>query len=180
MRILCGPLVLAALLAPIHASTLLQLTLDDMIGKSTMIVRGKVQQQTYADFQGNMIWTDYTLQVSETLKGAPGRQLDLVVPGGNSKGIQQTYWGTPSFSMNQDYVMFLWTRKSGLTQVIGLSQGLFAVVPDSAGNSMVVRAASSEHMLNVSSQPVTDSDIQMNLSDLRSRIQLVLSGKSGQ
>ena len=179
MRILCGPLVLAALLAPIHASTLLQLSLDDMIGKSTMIVRGKVQQQTHSDFQGHMIWTHYTFQVSETLKGSAVRQLDIVVPGGNSKGIQQTYSGVPTFSNSQDYVMFLWTSKSGLTQVIGLSQGLFAVVPDSAGNSMVIRAASSEHMLNVAGQPVSDSDIQMTLTDLRNRIQLVLSGKAG-
>jgi hypothetical protein len=171
--------VLAALLAPIHASTLLQLSLDDMIGKSTMIVRGKVQQQTHSDFQGHMIWTHYTFQVSETLKGSAVRQLDIVVPGGNSKGIQQTYSGVPTFSNSQDYVMFLWTSKSGLTQVIGLSQGLFAVVPDSAGNSMVIRAASSEHMLNVAGQPVSDSDIQMTLTDLRNRIQLVLSGKAG-
>src|SRR5260370_16045551 len=177
MRILSGPLVLAALLAPIQGSTLLQLTLDDMIGKSTMIVRGKVQQQTYADFQGHMIWTHYTLQVSETFKGSPVRQLDIVVPGGNSKGIQQTYSGTPTFSINQDYVMFLWTSKSGLTQVIGLSQGLFAVVPDSAGNSMVIRAAASEHILDNFGQHVTDSDIQMKLSDLRNRVQLGLSGK---
>src|SRR5258708_8680703 len=148
MRILCGTLVLAALLAPIQASTLLQLTLADMIGKSTMIVRGKVQQQTYADFQGHMIWTHYTLQVSETFKGSPVRQLDIVVPGGNSKGIQQTYSGTPTFSMNQDYVMFLWTSKSGLTQVIGLSQGLFAIVPDSAGNSRVILSSSSARLLN--------------------------------
>ena len=180
MRILCGPLVLAALLAPIQASTLLQLSLDDMIGKSTMIVRGKVQQQTYAGFQGHMIWTHYTVQVSETLKGSPVRQLDVVVPGGNSKGIQQTYSGAPTFSIDQGYVMFLWTSKSGLTQVIGLSQGLFAVVPDSAGNSMVIRAAASERMLNISGQPVSDSDIQMNLTDLRNRIQRVLSGKAGQ
>src|SRR5260370_12396526 len=114
MRILCGPLVLAALLAPIHASTLLQLTLDDMIGKSTMIVRGKVQQQTYADFQGHMIWTHYTLEVSETFKGSPVRQLDIVVPGGNSKGIQQTYSGTPPFSINQHFVIFLCTTNPSL------------------------------------------------------------------
>jgi hypothetical protein len=171
--------VLAALLASSDASTLQQLTLDDMIAKSTIIVRGKVQQQTNAGFQGQMIWTHYSLQVSETLKGSSVRQLDLVVPGGNSKGIQQTYSGAPTFSINQDYVMFLWTSKSGLTQVIGLSQGLFAVVPNAAGNLMVIRAAASEHMVNVSGQPVTDSDIQIPLSDLRTRIQLVLSGKGG-
>jgi hypothetical protein len=179
MRILPGTLLLAALLAPMHGSTLQQLTLDEMIGKSTMIVRGKVQQQTYAAFQGQMIWTHYKVQVSETLKGSQVGQLDIVVPGGNSKGIQQTYSGAPTFSISQDYVMFLWTSKSGLTQVIGLSQGLFAVVPNSASSSMVIRAASSEHMLNVLGQPVSDSDIQMPLGDLRSRIQLVLSGKAG-
>jgi hypothetical protein len=179
MRILSGPLLLAALLVPAHGSTLQQLTLDDMIGKSTMIVRGKVQQQTYAGFHGQMIWTHYKVQVSEALKGSQVGQLDIVVPGGNSKGIQQTYSGAPTLSINQDYVMFLWTSKSGLTQVIGLSQGLFAVVPDSAGNSMVIRAASSERMVNFSGQPVTDSDIQMSVGDLRNRIQVVMSGKGG-
>jgi len=103
--------------------------------------------------------------------------LDVVVPGGISNGTQQTYSGAPAFSANQDYVMFLWTSKSGLTQVIGLSQGLFSVIPNSGGNAMVIRAASSEHIVNVSGQPVTDSDIQMPLTDLRGRIQLVLSGK---
>jgi len=135
--------VLAALLASIHASTLQQLTLDDMIAKSTMIVRGRVQQTTSAGFQGHMIWTHYTVQVTETLKGSPVHQLDVVVPGGSSAGIQQTYSGAPTFSANQDYVMFLWTSKSGLTQVIGLSQGLLSVVPNSAGNAIVIRAASS-------------------------------------
>ncbi len=169
--------MLAAVLAPIHASTLQQLTLDDMIAKSTMIIRGKAQQATSAGFRGHMIWTHYTVQVSETLKGSAQPQLDVVVPGGNSRGIQQTYSGAPAFSANQDYVMFLWTSKSGLTQVIGLSQGLFAVVPNPAGNSVVIRAASSEHMVNIVGQPVSDSDIQMSLTDLRTRIQLVLSGK---
>jgi hypothetical protein len=177
MRFMWRWMALAALLAPIHASTLQQLTLDDMIAKSTIIIRGKAQQATSAGFQGHMIWTHYAVQVSETLKGSAPQQLDVVVPGGNSRGIQQTYSGAPAFSATQDYVMFLWTSKSGLTQVIGLSQGLFAVVPNSTGNPMVIRAASSEHMVNISGQPVSDSDIQMSLTDLRTRIQLVLSGK---
>src|SRR5215471_4425768 len=121
-------LVLAAvLIAPLHGSTLQQLSLDDMIRKSTLIVRGKVQQQTRAAFHGSLIWTHYQVQVTETYKGTPASQLDIVIPGGVSNDIQQTYSGVPSLLSGQDYVMFLWTSKSGLTQVIGLSQGLFAV-----------------------------------------------------
>jgi hypothetical protein len=169
--------MLVAFLAPIHGSTLRRLTLDEMITQSTTIVHAKVQLSTSAEFQGHMIWTHYTVQVSETLKGALVRQLDVAVPGGISRGNKQTYSGAPTFSDSQDYLMFLWTSKSGLTQVIGLSQGLFAVVANSTGNATVVRAASSEHMVNISGQPVSDSDIQMSLSDMRSRIQQVLSGK---
>jgi hypothetical protein len=75
--------------------------------------------------------------------------------------------------------LFLWTGKSGLTQVIGLSQGLFSVLTNAAHQPVIVRAASTERMLGASGQPVTDSDIQMLLSDLRSRIQTVLSGRGG-
>ena len=168
--------VLGVLCAPVHGSTLQQLSLDDMIQKSTLIVRGKVQRQTYASYRGSLIWTHYSVQVTETYKGTPAGQLDIAIPGGVSNGIEQTYAGVPSFISGQDYVMFLWTSKSGLTQVIGLSQGLFAVTP----NSTVIRAASNERMLNAAGQPVTDSDIQMGLGVLKNRIQTVLSGKGAQ
>ncbi len=162
-----------------HGSTLQQLSLDDMIRKSTLIVRGKVQQQTQAAFHGSLIWTHYQIQITEAYKGTPGSQLDIVLPGGVSNGIQQTYSGVPSLVSGQDYVMFLWTSKSGLTQVIGLSQGLFAITSNS-GFPQVVRAAATERMLNATGQPVMDTDIQMPLGDLRNRIQAVLSAKGGQ
>jgi len=158
-------------------STLRQLSLDDMIKQSTLIVRGKVQPSTAA-FHGSIIFSHYQLQITETLKGKASGTIDIVVPGGASKGLQQTYAGAPSLSSTQDYVLFLWTSKSGLTQVIGLSQGLFAVVNNSSNQPFVIRAASTERMLDASGQPVTDSDIQMSLSALRNRIQGVLSGGS--
>ena len=156
-------------------STLRQLSLDDMIKQSTLIVRGKVQPNSAA-FHGSIIFSHYQLQITETLKGKASGTIDIVVPGGASRGLQQTYAGAPSLSSSQDYVMFLWTSKSGLTQVIGLSQGLFAVVSSSTNQPIVIRAASIERMLDASGQPVTDSDIQMSLSALRTRIQSVLAG----
>jgi len=169
---------LGVLLAPLPGSTLRQLSLDDMIRQSTMIVRGKVQPANVA-FHGSLIFSHYRVQVCETLKGPGASQLDIGVPGGISNGVQQTYAGAPMLSGAQDYVLFLWTSKSGLTQVIGLSQGLFSLVSNSAGQQTVVRAASTERMLNASGQPVNDSDIQMPLSDLRNRIQNVLGGRGG-
>jgi hypothetical protein len=165
---------LAAALAPLPGSTLQQLSLDDMIRLSTVIVHGKTQQ-TSSTSRGSIIYTHYQVQVSETLKGHAASQLDIVVPGGAANQLQQTFAGAPTLVPGQDYVLFLWTSKSGLTQIIGLSQGLFAVTTNASGQLMVTRAASTERMVNAAGQPVSDSDMQMLLSDLRSRIQKTLA-----
>lgn len=170
--------LLGMLLGVLNASTLRQLSLDDMILKSTLIVRGKVQQ-TNTLFHGSMIFTHYQVQVSETYKGTAAGQLDIGVPGGLINGVGQRFAGAPALSSSQDYVLFLWTSKTGLTQVIGLSQGLFSVIPGASG-PLVVRAAATERMLNSSGEPVTDNDIRMPLSELKSRIQTVLAGQSAQ
>ena len=64
----------------------------------------------------------------------------------------------------QDYVIFLWTSKSGLTQVIGLSQGLFNVTTNAQGQTIVSRGAASSPMLDSSGQVVADFNLQMPLA----------------
>jgi hypothetical protein len=167
--------LLVAALAPLPGSTLQQLSLNDMIRLSTAIVHGKAQQ-TVSSYSGSIIYTHYNVQVSETLKGTSTSQLDMAVPGGAASKFQQTFAGAPSLAPGQDYVLFLWTSKSGLTQIIGLSQGLFVVSTNSAGKMVVTRGPSSERMVNASGQPVNDSATQMLLSDLRSLIQTTLGG----
>ena len=107
-------------------------------------------------------------------------QWDVAVPGGLTRGMRQSFAGAPALFAGQDYVLFLWTSRTGLTQVIGLSQGLFAIVTGPNGQPSLVRAATTETMLNAAGQPVTDSDIQMPLSDLQTRIQNTLNGRGGQ
>jgi hypothetical protein len=178
MQRLVGLACFAASLVPLQGSTLQQLSLDDMILKSTVIVHGQIQP-AYSSMNSSVIYAHYRVQVSEVLKGSAPSQLDIVVPGGTSNGRTQTFAGAPSLLSGQDYVLFLWTGKSGLTQVIGLSQGLFSVTPNSSGLPTVQRAAATERMLNSLGQMVSGSDIQMLLSDLRARIQSTLLGQSG-
>src|SRR5713101_1931584 len=119
---ICGLVVALVTLA--SATTLQQLSLDEMIRKSTSIVRGKAQR-TYGGLHGSMIYTHYSVEVMESWKGNQAGQIDIVVPGGVSSDRRQSYAGAPALADGQEYVLFLWTSKSGLTQVIGLSQGLF-------------------------------------------------------
>ncbi len=162
------------------ASTLQQLSLTDMVQKSTVIVEGTVNPGYAAALRGSMIYTHYQFVVSATYKGAPQPVIDVAVPGGAANGVQQSFAGAPTLTPGQNYVLFLWISKSGLTQVIGLSQGLFNVTTDAQGQAIVSRGAASAPMLSSSGQLVADSNLQMTLAQLTTKIQAVLSGASGQ
>lgn len=152
--------------------------MDDMIQQSTSIVRAKVTG-FHGAFRGRDIYTYYQLQVLETVKsgGAPNStQMEIAVPGGVAAGVRQPVAGAPSLTVGAEYVLFLWTGRSGMTQVIGLSQGLFSVIPDPSdratpANSTVVRAAATETMLDGNGNVAADQSVRLLWGDLRSRIQ---------
>lgn len=176
MRKLIILAVVAGCLTSLSSSTLQRLSLNDMILKSTMIVRGTIKPGTSGAIRGSLIYTHYQLSVTTAFKGTPGQLIDVAVPGGALNGMQQPVAGAPMLTAGQDYVIFLWTGKSGLTQVIGLSQGLFNVTTNSQGQTIVSRGAASAPMLDSSGQVVADFNLQMPLAKLVSTIQTVLAG----
>lgn len=172
-------LALSGLAGALQCATLERLTLNDMIGKSTAIVRATVGK-SYVAANGPVIYTHYQLQVTERYKGAAQSTIDLALPGGVAGGIQQNFSGVPQLHTGEDYVFFLWTGKSGLTQIIGLSQGLFAVAGGGAKDPAVTRTASHEAMLDhATGRQVQDETLNMQLSALKSQIQTQLAQSGG-
>jgi hypothetical protein len=167
--------VLAALLTPCRATTLEQLSLDDMIAKSTAIVRGRVVS-SQTSLHNSLIYTHFSIQVLERWKGPEGASVDVAVPGGVYRGLRQSFPGTPALSAGSEYVLFLWTGKSGVTQVIGLSQGALNLGKDDKGNVVVSRAALGEPLLDPKSgQKVDDAGLLMRFSDLSGHISAALA-----
>jgi hypothetical protein len=169
---------LAAAVAPLGATTLIQLSLNDLITLSTGIVRAKVTG-VRTDYRGRDIYTYYQLQVSEDWRASgltptASRQMEVAVPGGVARGVRQTVAGSPSMTVGQEYVVFLWTSRSGLTQVIGLSQGLFLVQADSSGNPVLLRPASGETVVDKNGNPVTDQALSIGLAALRAQTRSIL------
>jgi hypothetical protein len=166
-------------MVPLQCATLERLSLDDMIQRSTTIVRAKVVS-SYAGFTGPVVYTHYKLQVSETYKGNGQGAVEVAVPGGVANNLRQVFAGAPEFNTGDEYVFFLWTGKSGITQVIGLTQGLFAVSAGTASDPVTTRAASRELMLEPgTARQVKDQTLVMKLSDLRAQIASTL-GTTGQ
>jgi hypothetical protein len=167
-------LVLTVCMSPLQSATLERLSLDDMIAKSTAIVRGKVSNSS-ATAAGPVIYTQYTIQVSERFKGQTGDSVQVSVPGGTLNGMRQSFSGAPTLNPGDEFVFFLFTGRDGRNVIIGLTQGLFSL--DAAADPLSTRTASRELMLDrLTGRPVKDETMVMRLSDLRGRIATGLKG----
>lgn len=160
------------------AATLEQLSFDEMVEKSTAIVRGRVVG-SYTTSKGSLIYTHYRVLVSERWKGPAAAEADLVVPGGALGNMRQSFPGAPKLAQGSDYVLFLWKAKSGLTHIIGLTQGLFDVKTDAKGATVASRGASGETMLErATGKRVTEETLSLSMADMNTRISRAMSGAS--
>jgi hypothetical protein len=175
MRLVLSGICLAWSVAQLGAATLSKLTLDDMINQSTAIVRARVTG-SYTAARGPIIYTFYQAQVVDRWKGANQASVEVALPGGTASGYRQSFPGTPQLTEGKEYILFLWTSKSGLTQIIGLTQGLFDLSADASGVSTAMRGATSNSMLDPhTGQLVKDQSIQMQVKELGARIATTLS-----
>jgi hypothetical protein len=172
-------LILAYCAVALPAATLERLSLNEMIIKSTVIVRGKVLN-SYTASDGPVIYTHYQVQVSETFKGTARTSVDIQLPGGVVNNTRQSFAGVPQFKAGDEFVFFLWTGKMGTTQVLGLTQGLFSVAAGGAADPLITRGASHEVMLERGTgKQVQDQTLTMRLSALRSSIKATLTSSQG-
>jgi len=172
-------LAFASSIGTLQSATLERLTLDDMILRSTTIVRGKVTA-SWAAYTGSVIYTHYQVQVIEQLKGEPRATVEVMTPGGTVKDEESTFSGSPALNNGDEFVFFLWTSKTGITWITGLTQGLFALNSEVSADRLATRSASRELMLDPNtSRPVKDSALSMKLSVLRSRIAATLAAQGG-
>jgi hypothetical protein len=165
-----GFLLLASLtLGVSSAATLEQLSDSRLINESTEIVRGTVVYCNFS-YRAPIIWTVCEVNVTETLKGSPAAKVQVAIPGGTAGGYKQTFEGAPNLTRNSEYLFFLWQGKSGLKQIMGLSQGVLDVVRDPSGNLTIVRGKTTAQMVNAQGEPVEDKGLSMPLETLRRRV----------
>ena len=170
VRLLAIFVTFLGVFVPAKATTLLQLGLAQMAQQSTAIARVQVTASNQV-LRGRDVFTVYQLKTIESLKTAPGGNLaSVAVPGGAAGGIRQMVAGAPTLRVGGEYVLFLWTSRSGLTQIMGLSQGMFVVQP----GAIVTRAAADEQMLNAQGQPVRADTLTMPWADLKAQVSLDL------
>ncbi len=173
MRLVAIFVFLACAGIPVRATILQQLTLDEMSRKSTSILRVRVTGSSDA-VRGGDVFTFYKLETLETLKSGPAVR-EVAVPGGVAGGMRQVVAGAPTLRPGQEYVLFLWTSRSGLTQVMGMSQGLFMVERPTTGDGLASRAPAGEQMLDAAGHAVRDESLSMPLTELKAKVSKALA-----
>jgi hypothetical protein len=158
------------------AATLEQLSLDEMVQQSSAIVWAKAgQNRSIRD--GALIYTLVEVEVLDQWKGERVSRREIALPGGRIGGFSQHFDGVPVLAPGQEFVAFLWTGPSGRTQFLGLSQGFFDVIRDSAGGVRVHRKPTADLMFAPgSATPVPYGALDMPLEALVAKIRSVAAG----
>ncbi|MBI3896287.1 MAG: hypothetical protein HY313_10210 [Acidobacteria bacterium] len=130
-KILSSLLLTYLCLPAATATTLLPMNLDDLTKASPVIAYGKIvgSRAEWNEIH-TLIYTIYTFQAIEYLKGDLGPSFELHEPGGELDGLSMSVAGVPRFSPGQEAVLFLWTDSRGLHQVTGFEQGNLALQND--------------------------------------------------
>lgn len=164
-------IVLLAVALP--GATLQKLSFDEMVGHSTAIVRAKIGPGSGRQ-HGALVYTHHTVTVLESWKGAPAASINVVVPGGQVGRLHQSVAGAPVLTPGSELVLFLWTSRSGLTHVIGLSQGVFQLERNPAGAIILNRAPLAASLVAPSGRLLHDDGMTMPMTEFRTRVSSAL------
>lgn len=165
---------LALLAASVSGATLEKLSFDEMVNRSTAIVRATVGPGSGRQ-HGALVYTHHRLSVLESWKGNPATSLEVVVPGGHVGRLQHSVAGAPVLTPGTELVLFLWTARSGLTHVIGLSQGVFQLERGADGSQILNRAPVTATLVAPSGRPVHDDGMTMPMTEFRTRVSSTLA-----
>jgi len=123
-------------LAPLQATSVRRLSFDDLISSANSIVEGSVvSSNTYRSSDGKLIFTSYTINVQESLKGSTPQLVTVTTVGGRVGNTILHVAGMPVFQPGDRAILFLEQSKS-YTTIVGLNQGKFAISNGEVSNSI--------------------------------------------
>lgn len=130
MRPFLVALVLLLVPGPAQATTALRLGPRDLAARARAIVEGRViSTDSERTPDGKRIFTRVRIRVDEVWKGSPGREVEVVLPGGVVGDYEQIVQGMPRFGEDESVLVFLEDASASTAyRVVGLAQGKFTVV----------------------------------------------------
>ena len=141
---LVAALGLATIGAPSHATSVMPMTVVDLLAHSQTIVAGQVQSVTDGFDTRGLPYTEVTIKVADTIRGQKAetytfRQFGLDKPRKLPDG--RTYLGRPAgwptWQKDESAIVFMYAqaRRTGLQTTVGLGYGKVSVAGGAAMNA---------------------------------------------
>jgi hypothetical protein len=165
-------ITIAVLATPALATTVTKLSLEQLVQRADLIVQGQVQSvSSQWDQQRRLVFTYVSIRVDEPLKGERRQSVLIRQIGGSVGTIEMSVAGAAQFKTGQKALVFLKRQDATTFQVVGMNQGVYRIVEDSA-------------VSNVSGMDLLDSktgeiakpliDIRAPLEQLKTKIRELL------
>jgi hypothetical protein len=147
MRRTLFSLAIVILLAPsARATTLVRLSLEQLSQAATLVVRGRVlAEESRWNEAHTQIVTLATVQVTQSVKGAPPAFVTIAQPGGTVGNVHLRVAGTVYFSPQDEFYFFLEPDPAEASRflLVGMLQGAFRIVRDpTSGEERVIHPLS--------------------------------------
>jgi len=160
MRRFVAFFVFALLSAPVRATVLVPIEFRELVAVSPIILHGHVVDVRSDWIDGRRaIETIVTVEPAEYFKGDLGDRVTFKVPGGELGRYRTIFVGAPVFAQGDEVVLFLDGTGAAQPHVVGLSQGVFRVVPDRRSGLSLVIPPAVMGRTDVDAEPVVRGDI---------------------
>jgi hypothetical protein len=137
------PLAVAIVAIPAWATTLVQMSLEQLSQAATDIVRGQVvYQESSWDASHKLIRTVTQVAVEQRMKGQAPELIEIEQPGGKIGNLRLYVPGTVHFLPGAKYLLFVEPAQATPSRylVVGMTQGAYRIYQDAAiGEERVLR-----------------------------------------
>ncbi len=117
-------------------------TTKELSEKSTAIVVGKcTKKESFWNDKHTQILTEVKIQNGESIKGKPGEEVVITIPGGRVGNTIYEVSDMPIFQEGEEVLVFLWRHPSGKNLVTGALQGKLTIVEDKKTGKKVLQGA---------------------------------------
>lgn len=138
IHLAAGLLLQLASAIPAAATVVLPTDLVELSHEADVIVLGRVVDVSARRINGNRIDSLVTFEPAQYLKGDYGDTVIFQVPGGREGRYRSVVIGAPVLQPGDRLILFLGGRPPALPHPLGMSQGVFRLLPDPASGQLLV------------------------------------------
>ncbi len=179
MRMILVAVAAVAMMAgPARATTVVRFAFDSLCVRAQTIAYVRCMDiESFLDEERGQILTRSRFQVMESMKGTPGREIVLTLPGGTVDGHTAYVPGIPRFSPGEETVLFLTgPDRYGLPWPMGLGQGCYPVRTAEEGETRIqLQAGVTPLPDGALFKPVSSHPFDVSLQAFLSRIRQTLA-----